>query len=204
MLSRSELEINEASPYAIAARQAAGERIPEKERSRDPVHPEDQTGDLISTTAAEAAGILAKMRAKVKAREATEKRRVAPSEGRQWRTPLLAEAVGPSPLNALRDELIKKHNLSTLRLTHKPYAKTIEVTDIAVHPDHRGQGHARRAMNALTAHADATDHDLAIHPDPGYGSSKKRLTRWYHSHGFVPNKGKNFSTKLSMIRKPRV
>ena len=119
------------------------------------------------------------------------------------RRPLLIENNKPPSLDDVRDDLIEKHKLSSLVLTHRPDAKLIEVNNIAVHPEHRGQGHARRAMNGLTAHADATGHDLAIQPDPVYGSSKKRLTKWYRSHGFGPNKGKNFSTKLSMLRRPR-
>ena len=123
------------------------------------------------------------------------------------RTPLLVaflENVEPSSLNDVRDRLIEKHNLSDLSLTHQHKQKLIEINKIAVHPDHRGKGHARAAMRGLTAHADATGHTLALHPAPEFGASKKRLTKWYRAHGFVSNKGrnKNWATQLTMVRVP--
>jgi len=119
------------------------------------------------------------------------------------RTPLLFEADDPPTLDDVRDGLIEKHKLSHLWLLHKPKQKRIEIINIGVHPDHRGQGHARAAMDALTAHADATGHSLALSPDSNYGASKKRLTQWYRSHGFVPNKGRNkdWGTRSTMVRR---
>jgi GNAT superfamily N-acetyltransferase len=70
--------------------------------------------------------------------------------------------------------------------------------------EHRGKGHAGKALKDLLAFADTHGKAVALTPEAmGKGGlSKSALTAWYKSHGFVPNKGraKDYAFRESMIR----
>ncbi len=72
--------------------------------------------------------------------------------------------------------------------------------------EHRGQGHARTAMQELVETADQDGLTLALTPDPmDSATSKRKLEAFYREFGFVPNAGRNkdFATRGSMIRPKR-
>lgn len=70
--------------------------------------------------------------------------------------------------------------------------------------EHRGKGHAGKALKDLLAFADQHGKAVALTPEQmGKGGlSKSALTAWYKAHGFVPNKGraKDYAFRESMIR----
>ena len=106
-------------------------------------------------------------------------------------------------LSALRKRLIEEHHLDALWLHDYPFG--FAISEIAVLPEYRGQGHAQAAMEALVRYADQQGVMIALTPDNAFGSSKGRLTKWYRSLGFVPNKGRNKSYRFreTMIRHPK-
>jgi hypothetical protein len=103
-----------------------------------------------------------------------------------------------------RQRLMKAHQLSHL-FTVSYADDHLSIQRIQVRDGHQGMGHARRAMQEITDWADHHGVRLSLTPDTAYGSSKKRLTDWYRSHGFVPNKGRNkdYVTTDTMIRPPK-
>lgn len=78
---------------------------------------------------------------------------------------------------------------------------------IQVNEAARGKGEASKVFAEMLAFADEHGQTIALTPDPiGKGGlSKAALTKWYRSHGFVPNKGraKDYAFRESMIRPPR-
>ena len=71
----------------------------------------------------------------------------------------------------------------------------------------RGKGLAKAALKDLTDTADKHRVTLHLTPEPLAGdktTSKKRLTQWYASQGFVPNSGRNKDYAISdtMLRPP--
>lgn len=81
----------------------------------------------------------------------------------------------------------------------------IHVHQIVVPKGDRGKGVGSSAMSHLTKHADAVGHKITLSPSTDYGaSSKSRLVKFYKSHGFVENKGKNkdYSISETMYRNP--
>lgn len=77
-----------------------------------------------------------------------------------------------------------------------------ELSKIETPKGERGKGLATKRMKALIAEADVAGVPLALSPSSDFGSSKPKLTKWYKSLGFKPNKGrnKNFATRETMIR----
>ncbi len=82
---------------------------------------------------------------------------------------------------------------------------TTTVHKIVVKKEDRNKGLGSKAMKAITDHADAHGHRVALTPSSDFGGSKGRLVKFYKSHGFVENKGKHkdFSTRETMYRDPK-
>jgi hypothetical protein len=82
----------------------------------------------------------------------------------------------------------------------------LEITKIETPKDLRGGGLADQELNDLIFQADLDGTTLALTPSNAFGANKAKLEKWYRRHGFVPNKGKNknFTTKETMIRLPRI
>ncbi len=76
----------------------------------------------------------------------------------------------------------------------------LTLSKIAVPDELQGQGIGQKAMKKLLAYADANEYTIALTPE----GQKGRLTRWYKSLGFVPNKGryKDYEISESMYRSP--
>lgn len=86
-------------------------------------------------------------------------------------------------------------------------ADKIEVPAIVVKKELRGSGLGTSAMNDLTKYADQTNKTIELTPSTDFGgSSVSRLKDFYKRFGFVENSGKNkdFSTRQSMYRKPKL
>lgn len=84
----------------------------------------------------------------------------------------------------------------------------IKVNMIQVAPEHQGKGYAGAALRDLISYADAQGLPIALTPgipEGRRGMSQAALKRWYSSHGFVPNKGRNkdWNWAESMIRPAR-
>jgi GNAT superfamily N-acetyltransferase len=81
----------------------------------------------------------------------------------------------------------------------------INVSQIVVPENNRGNGVGSKAIQELIDYADLTNQRITLTPSTDYGAtSKKRLTGFYKRFGFVENKGKNrdFSTMEGMYRDP--
>ena len=78
----------------------------------------------------------------------------------------------------------------------------LTLSKISVPKELRKKGHADAYMNDLVKLADEEGKAIALTPSDSFGANKNKLSRWYKTHGFVPNKGRNkdFSTRESMIR----
>ena len=114
--------------------------------------------------------------------------------------------LGPECLTGLRARLARDHHLESLWLARCAGGVPGLTLDlIVVHPDHRGAGHGRRAMEALCLHADRGRLYLALTPSGLHGSSVSRLRRWYRSLGFKSNRGGGADHRFrdTMLREPR-
>ena len=83
---------------------------------------------------------------------------------------------------------------------------TISLSKIVVPADVRNQGVGTQAMQHLTDYADQTGQRIVLTPSKDFGAtSMSRLTDFYKSMGFIPNKGRSrdFTTMESMIRDPQ-
>ncbi len=76
---------------------------------------------------------------------------------------------------------------------------------VVVPEDLRGQGIGTQFMNDFLTHADEIGRPVALSPSSDFGGNKNKLTAWYKSLGFAPNKGRarDFSTRETMIRYPQ-
>lgn len=90
-----------------------------------------------------------------------------------------AEQFAESPL----DYVHTRHRGVTIKLDHsKPGVSNIDYIGVA--KEHRGKGRAHEAMKDLTKTADMHGVTLRLTPDGQYGSSVKRLRKFYAKHGF--------------------
>jgi hypothetical protein len=83
--------------------------------------------------------------------------------------------------------------------------ETGEVVLVRTPPADRGQGEARRAMEAFIDNADTQGTTLFLNADPmDKGVSKTGLERFYRSLGFVKNMGKrkDFRSTAEFVRPP--
>ncbi len=106
---------------------------------------------------------------------------------------------------SFRKDVLSKHSLEKLWTTYRPEERMLSVDNIGVAKDQRGKGNAGRAMRDVVSWADTHGITITLSPTSDFGSSKKRLEKWYRSLGFVPNSGrsKDFRTRDSMIRSPK-
>lgn len=81
----------------------------------------------------------------------------------------------------------------------------IELHQIMIATEERGNGYAKLFMKQLCALADKGDMVIGLSPSSDFGASKGRLTDFYKSFGFKMNSGrsKDFRISQSMIRLPR-
>lgn len=112
----------------------------------------------------------------------------------------------PTTIDQLRRALDARHPGVNYFVSEHPTTGIIEVDKIVVPKEHRGQGRGTQFMRDVIEYADANGKTVALSPDTSFGGSKNRLESWYRSLGFKPNTGrsKDFSTRATMIRPPKV
>jgi GNAT superfamily N-acetyltransferase len=107
---------------------------------------------------------------------------------------------------ALADDLRRRCGLEDLWLSSPPgTGGAIELHVIKVAEPLRHEGRADRALEAICELADREGRTVVLTPSSDFGSSKRRLERWYRRHGFVSNRGraKDYRFRATMIRRPR-
>lgn len=79
----------------------------------------------------------------------------------------------------------------------------IRLNNIWLPHEHRNKGIGSRIMKGLSNYADRQNKKITLSQAPERGK-KAKLEKFYKSHGFVSNRGKNrdFSTKDTHIRNP--
>lgn len=81
----------------------------------------------------------------------------------------------------------------------------VEISMVKTPEAERGNGYARRALETLMDAAGMNGATFALTPEAmDRSTSKAKLTQFYRSLGFVPNRGRNqnFATRASMVRPP--
>jgi ribosomal protein S18 acetylase RimI-like enzyme len=86
---------------------------------------------------------------------------------------------------------------STVSLMEIESTGELYVYNFITVPEHRGQGHAHRLMDALLATADGAGATLVTHPEDD------QVQAWFERHGFVyaPDRGR-WKDKPFLIRAP--
>lgn len=86
------------------------------------------------------------------------------------------------------------------------YNKYLVLDKIFIEKEHQGKGYGQKVMEQIIDFANKNNLIITLTPDDVWGSSKKRLTSWYKSLGFVTNKGKkkDFETMQLMYKLPDV
>lgn len=91
----------------------------------------------------------------------------------------------------------------------QPTRGTVQLADLVVSKDQRGEGLGHQYMQELTAIADRHGRTLTLTPaqknDYAGTTSTSRLRKFYSQFGFVRNKGRNtdFTISDTMYRKPK-
>lgn len=115
----------------------------------------------------------------------------------------VARQLLESEIRNITDELEKKH--SGLKLDVMAHKDKLNLSRIVVPKENRSSGIGTSVMNTLKNHADSTGKTITLSPSSSFGGSVTRLKKFYKSHGFVENKGKNkdFTISDSMYRNPQ-
>lgn len=112
-------------------------------------------------------------------------------------------------LNALLQRLRDKYPLEQLEAWIPSYGKFIDLANIRVKVESRGQGVGHKVIRAIQDFATAHGLPIRLSPEADRGR-KGDLYRFYRSLGFVPNKGQKKDYRLSapfaptMYWKPKV
>lgn len=87
---------------------------------------------------------------------------------------------------------------------HERRDGTISIDNMVVKKEYRNQGIGTQILNDVMAYADDAGKTITLTPTSEFGT-KAKLTKWYKSHGFVENKGRNADYRLSdtMYRLPK-
>jgi len=98
----------------------------------------------------------------------------------------------------------KKHRGVNVDASYDQKSNRIRVNNIWVPPHLRSQGIGGRIMKGLGSYADRNDMTSTLNQAPEKGK-KAKLAKFYKSHGYDANKGKNkdFSTRDTFIRSPK-
>ena len=119
----------------------------------------------------------------------------------------IAEAKESKPPQEVLAKIAKaygrKHRGVNVDTSHSEKAGNIRVNQLWVPPHLQGKGIGTRVMKGLGKYADKTGKKITLNQDPDPGK-KEKLAKFYKSHGFQANKGKqrDFSTSDSYIRHP--
>lgn len=107
-------------------------------------------------------------------------------------------------LNKIERAYARKHRGVNVDTSHHEKSNTIRLNNIWIPPDKRNQGIGGRIMKGLTKYADKQRQRITLIQEPEKGK-KAKLQKFYKSHGFESNKGRNrdFTTKDTHIRNPK-
>lgn len=107
-------------------------------------------------------------------------------------------------LNRISRNYGRKYRGVNVDVSHDPKTDSIRVNQLFVPPELRGQGIGTRVMKGLGKYADKINNRITLTQDPDKGK-KAKLAKFYKSHGFEPNKGRNrdFTTRDTHIRQPK-
>lgn len=112
----------------------------------------------------------------------------------------------PSPIEFSK-QLEEKHGVTVDLLGNLSDDKPLTLSKIVVPKEQRGKGIGKQVMQEIVDYADQHGKTITLTPVKDFGAtSVARLTKFYKEFGFVENKGKNkdFTTKESMYRKPKI
>jgi GNAT superfamily N-acetyltransferase len=106
-------------------------------------------------------------------------------------------------LNKISRAYGKKHRGVNVDASHSDKSGNIRLHNIWIPPEKRGQGVGGRIMKGLSKYADKQGKRITLNQAPEKGK-KEKLAKFYKSHGFQANKGRNkdFSTTDTHIRHP--
>ena len=81
---------------------------------------------------------------------------------------------------------------------------TLSIDNLVVKKEYRNQGIGTQILKDVMSYADKTGKTITLTPTSEFGT-KEKLKKWYKSHGFVENKGKNtnFLFRDTMYRLPQ-
>ena len=98
----------------------------------------------------------------------------------------------------------KKHRGVNVDASYDQKYNRNRVHNIWVPPHLRSQGIGGRIMKGLGSYADKNDMTSTLNQAPERGK-KAKLAKFYKSHGYEPNKGRNkdFTTRDTFIRTPK-
>lgn len=87
----------------------------------------------------------------------------------------------------------------------EPKDGSLVLGKVVVPKEARGQGIGTAFMDDLLNAADQQGRTVALTPSSDFGGNKSKLTEWYRSMGFVPNKGRtiDYTINESMYRAPK-
>jgi GNAT superfamily N-acetyltransferase len=82
----------------------------------------------------------------------------------------------------------------------------LTLSKVVVPESSRNKGLGTSFMRDLMDEADAIGAKIALSPSSDFGGNKARLTEWYSSLGFAPNKGRSRDLSISetMVREPNL
>jgi predicted GNAT family acetyltransferase len=98
----------------------------------------------------------------------------------------------------------KKHRGVNVDASYDQNSNRIRVNNLWVPPHLRSKGIGGRIMRGLSNYADKNDMTSTLNQAPEKGK-KEKLAKFYKSHGYEPNKGRNkdFTTRDTFIRSPK-
>lgn len=107
-------------------------------------------------------------------------------------------------LNKISSAYSKKHRGVNVDASHYTPTDDIRLNNIWLPPEKRNKGIGGRIMKGLTKYADKQGKRITLNQAPEKGK-KAKLAKFYKSHGFVSNRGKNrdFTTRDTHIRNPK-
>lgn len=103
---------------------------------------------------------------------------------------------------ALAEQLSQKYGITVYMSGGRTPDQYVALSKIEVPKERRGEGIARKAMEEIVNEADKNGWKMSLTPSNTWGGSVPKLTRFYRSLGFAPNKGRNkdYGTKDTMLR----
>lgn len=98
----------------------------------------------------------------------------------------------------------RKYPGVNVNVSHDEKTGDLRVNQLFVPPNMQGKGIGTGVMKGLTKYADKQKKRMTLTQDPDKGK-KAKLAKFYKSHGFEPNRGRNrdLSTTDTHIRNPR-